>query len=124
MSTAATETGPAGLRRLIVSVESLDEALTFYRDVLGLRIERGTAEFVWLSTSDGTEIVLHQRPAQPSDAGVAVGFTVQHLASVVARWQDLGGVIIDPPEVQPWGEPMAVVRDRDGHVVCISGSLD
>jgi uncharacterized glyoxalase superfamily protein PhnB len=39
----------------------------------------------------------------------------------VRAWQGRGGEVIDPPEVQPWGEFMAVVRDPDGHVVCISG---
>jgi predicted enzyme related to lactoylglutathione lyase len=121
MAIATSRAGTCALRRLIVSVSSLDPALAFYQQVLGLRLVDTTAELAWLATTDGSEVMLHQRPARPSDAAVAIGFAVDDPAETVRRWQDRGGTVIDPPEVQPWGEFMAVVRDPDGHVVCISG---
>jgi predicted enzyme related to lactoylglutathione lyase len=115
-----TESSIAGIARLIISVEQLDRALVFYRDVLGLQITRRVGEFAWLSTRERLEILLHERPTLASEASVSIGFAVDALDSVVAQWTTAGGRIIDPPELQPWGERMAVVADADGHVVCIS----
>lgn len=111
-----------GIARLIVSVEQLDRSLALYHDVLGLQLDRRYGEFAWLSTSEGVEVMLHERPTTASEAAVSIGFSAHDLDGVVARWADAGGRVIDPPELQPWGERMAVVADADGHVVCISGA--
>lgn len=118
--TPAASTRPAGIARLIVSVAQLDPALVFYRDLLGLPVRRRSWDFVWLETGDGVELLLHQRPSAASDAAVSIGFGVTGLDAVVRRWIALGGAVIDPPAAQPWGERMAVLRDADGHVVCLS----
>lgn len=109
-----------GIARLIVSVEQLDRALDFYRNVLGLDLDRQYGEFAWLSSEEGIEIMLHERPTTASETAVAIGFVVDDLDGVVAAWASGGGRVIDPPAAQPWGERMAVVADADGHVVCIS----
>jgi predicted enzyme related to lactoylglutathione lyase len=113
---------PAGappLLRVIVSVGSLPDALRFYRDVVGLPVVRSSERFGWLSTGEGVEVLLHERPATPSDAAVALTFGVPDVDDAVVRWTAEGGAVIDRPETQPWGERMAVVRDADGHVVCL-----
>lgn len=112
--------GPT-VRRLIVSVAALEPALALYRDVLGLAVRSRQGELVSLATADGLEVLLHERPTTPSPAAVAIGFEVDDLDPVVERWRAVGGAVVDPPAEQPWGERMAVVRDADGHVVCISG---
>jgi predicted enzyme related to lactoylglutathione lyase len=105
---------------VIVSVGALDAGLRFYRDVVGLPVVRSSERFAWLSTAEGVEVLLHERPAAPSDAAVAVTFAVRDLDAAVASWRAEGGAVVDPPETQPWGERMAVVRDADGHVVCLT----
>jgi predicted enzyme related to lactoylglutathione lyase len=107
--------------RLIVSVEHLERALPLYRDVLGLELTRRHGELAWLATNDGLEIMLHERATIASENALSIGFVVDDLDAVVAGWAERGGRVIDPPELQPWGERMAVVTDADGHVVCISG---
>ncbi|WP_158865892.1 VOC family protein [Leifsonia sp. AG29] len=107
------------VRRVIVSVTSLPESLIFYRDIVGLQVSRLSSEIASLSTGGDIEIMLHQRSAVPSDTAVAISFTVAHLEAAVSRWVRMGGVVVDPPALQPWGEAMAVVRDRDGHIVCL-----
>jgi predicted enzyme related to lactoylglutathione lyase len=104
---------------VVVSVGSLADGLRFYRDVVGLPVVRSSERFGWLATEDGVEVLLHERTATPSDAAVALTFAVAELDAAVARWSAQGGAVIDPPETQPWGERMAVVRDADGHVVCL-----
>ena len=110
---------PTSVARLIVSVADLEPALVFYRDILGLDLTSRSGEFAWLDIA-GTELMLHERTATPSDTAVAIGFLVEDVAAVVTRWRDIGGAIFDDPAPQPWGEVMAVVRDADGHVVCVS----
>ena len=44
---------------------------------------------------------------------------LEDVDAVVAAWSASDGGVLDPPETQPWGERMAVVRDADGHVVCL-----
>lgn len=113
-------TNPAGIARIIVSVENLDRALALYRDVLGLEVTRQFGELAWLSTREGVEVMLHERPTIASEASVSIGFVIDGLDAVVESWTAAGGRVIDPPAAQPWGERMAVVADADGHVVCIS----
>jgi predicted enzyme related to lactoylglutathione lyase len=107
------------LLRVVVSVTSLSDGLRFYRDVVGLPVVRSSERFGWLATEEGVEVLLHERPATPSDAAVTLTFGVADVDAAVAGWRAQGGSMIDPPETQSWGERMAVVRDADGHVVCL-----
>lgn len=110
----------ATLQRIIVSASRIPAALALYRDALGLRVTRQADGFAWLASADDVELMLHERPAVPSDTAVAVGFAVDGLDDVVAAWARAGGTVVDAPETRPWGERMAVVRDGDGHLVCLS----
>ena len=111
---------PAGLRRLIVSVEHLEPAVRLYTGALRLELEWQQGDLAQLRMADGVELLLHRRPVDRGDAAVAIGFRTAELAEALQRWTELGGRVVDPPAVQPWGERMAVVRDVDGHIVCIS----
>ena len=108
------------LRRVIVSTEDLDRATVFYADVLGLAVASRDRDFAVLGLGPGQELLLHRRPTVPSDTAVAVGLLVEGLSARVERWREMGGSIIDEPRPQAWGEVMAVLRDPDGHVVCVS----
>lgn len=108
------------VQRLVVSVSSLPRALAFYVDALGLRVTGSVDEQARLETADGVEILLHERDTAPSDTAVAIGFATAALEETVARCVDAGGVVVDPVETRPWGERMAVLRDVDGHIVCVS----
>ena len=110
----------ATVRRLIVSVGDLDDSLHLYVDVLGLRLAWRDGVVAQLVTVDGTDVLLHQRPPQPSSAAVAVGFQVRALDSVIDAWVRMGGGVVDEPAPQPWGELMATLQDVDGHIVCVS----
>ncbi|CAM3869499.1 VOC family protein [Tsukamurella ocularis] len=114
----------ASISRLVVSVAALGRALAFYEGLLGLRLARSAGELAWLVTADGIEVMLHERPATPSDTAVALGLIVPDLDDTVGTWAARGGAVVDPPETRPWGERMAVVRDPDGHLVCLSQAVD
>lgn len=108
----------AALARVIISTGDLERSLAIYRDVLGYA-GRVTGDVAMLSNGSASAIMLHQRPTVSSDTAVAAAFTVVDLDAVVRSWEGAGGSVIDPPSDQPWGERMAVVRDTDGHIVCL-----
>jgi predicted enzyme related to lactoylglutathione lyase len=108
------------LHRVIVSVSDLERALALYNGVLGCEISGRQGDMAVLHTDDRIELMLHQRPVDRGDAAVALSFGVRGLGAVVDAWVAGGGSVIDPPARQPWGEDMAVVRDVDGHVVCLN----
>lgn len=108
------------LAGIVVSTAELGPSRACYADLVGLTPERRQDGFAWLRTSDGAELMLHERPATPSLSAVAVGLFVADVDKTVAAWQEQGGTVIDPPADQPWGERMAVVTDPDAHVVCLS----
>lgn len=105
---------------MVISVADLRAGLAFYRELLGLSVTRDAPGFTWLQSIDGVEVMLHERPATPSDAAVSIGFTVDDLHAVIDAWHRRGGAVLKPPAEQAWGELMAVVRDADGHIVCLS----
>lgn len=113
-------TSTVTLQRIVVSTRSIPAALGLYGEALGLTLARSADGFAWLTSADGVEVMLHEREAAPSDTAVAIGFAVERLDATVAAWVAAGGAVVDPPERWPWGERMAVVRDADGHLVCLS----
>jgi catechol 2,3-dioxygenase-like lactoylglutathione lyase family enzyme len=112
-------TAGARLARVIVSVADLERALRLYRDVLGLEGQAGGG-FARLALGE-VELLLHERESVPSDLSVAAGILVADVDATVAAWVAAGGSVVDEPADQPWGERMAVVRDADGHLVCLVG---
>lgn len=109
---------PAQLNRVIVSVTDLERALGFYRDILGLAAVTSPG-FATLPAGRGLELFLHERRSAVSDLAVAASFATADLDGTCAAWASRGGTVVDPPEYRPWGERMAVVRDPDGHLVCL-----
>lgn len=106
--------------RVIVSVASLEKSLPFYAGVLGLAvIRRGAGAITWLRTEFNLEVLLHERAAVPSDTAVSIGLFIVDLDGVVEVWERQGGTVVTGPATQPWGERMAIVRDPDGHLVCL-----
>ncbi|MFJ3959198.1 VOC family protein [Arthrobacter sp. NPDC090010] len=108
----------AALTRVVVSVRALEPALAFYRDLLGLPAELSPG-FAMLRADNGVEVFLHERESEASDLSVAATFTLPGLDSVCERWAGQGGIVVDAAETRPWGDRMAVVRDADGHLVCL-----
>jgi predicted enzyme related to lactoylglutathione lyase len=110
------------LARLIVSVSSLDRSLPFYEGVIGLTRGFAAPEIVTL-TGDGLEVMLHERPPTPGDAGIAISFLVDDVDGTTAAAVLAGGDVLDAPSDQPWGERQAVLHDPDGHVICLVAPL-
>lgn len=109
----------AALARITISVASLDAALPLYEGVLDLKRTREHPGVVGLGLARGIELMLHERPPTPGDAGVAPVFRVANVDATVKAALAAGATIIDPPADESWGERQAVLHDVDGHVVCL-----
>jgi predicted enzyme related to lactoylglutathione lyase len=109
----------AAIARLTISVASLEAALPLYEGVLDLRRTREFPGIVGLALARGVELMLHERPPTPGDAGVAPSFRVADVDAITAAAVAAGAAVVDPPADQPWGERQAVLHDVDGHIVCL-----
>ena len=113
--------------RVALTVEDFDQALAFYRDVLGLEQladwSSGTGQVVALDAGRATLELFDQAQAESVDAieaGRRVSGTVR-LAVKVADSQDLaarlvtaGARRVGPPVLTPWGDRNARVQAPDG----------
>ena len=106
----------AALARIVVSVASLEDALPLYEGVLDLRRTQESPGLVVLALARGIELMLHERPPTPGDAGVAPMFRVANVDATVKGALAAGATVLDPPADQPWGERQAMLRDADGHL--------
>jgi catechol 2,3-dioxygenase-like lactoylglutathione lyase family enzyme len=109
----------AAIARITVSVASLEKALPLYEQTLGLRRTREFPGIVGLGLARDVELLLHERPPTPGDAGVAPSFRVADVDAVTAAAIEAGAQLIDPPRDQSWGERQSVLHDVDGHVFCL-----
>ncbi len=123
-----------------ITVNDLDESLSFYRDALGLEVRNDVASggFRWVTLGSpdqpGLEIVLSEPHAGRSQAD---GDTLQELLTkgvlpnVVFRVDDLdaafekvrvapGTEVLQEPMDQPWGPRDCAFRDPSGNLVRIS----
>ncbi|MFD3487020.1 VOC family protein [Streptomyces sp. NPDC058665] len=122
-----------------ITVNDPDEALTFYRDALGLEVRNDVASggFRWVTlgspTQPGLELVLSQPHAGRSQAdGDALQelLTKGVLTQIVFRTDDVdatfekvrsaGAEVLQEPIDQPWGPRDCAFRDPSGNTVRIS----
>jgi len=109
----------AALARIVISVASLEAALPLYEKVLDLRRTQESPGLVVLALARGAELVLHEQPPTPGDAGVAPTFRVANVDAVVKAAIGAGASVVDAPSDQPWGEREAMLHDVDGHLLAI-----
>jgi len=117
------------IARVTVSVTDLAASLALYRDVIGLA-ELYAADDLTMLTTDpddttgaATQVLLHRRTPTPGDAGVAVSFGVPDVDAATEAAVAAGATVLDPPADQPWLERQSVLRDRDGHLLCLVAPL-
>ena len=58
-------------------------------------------------------------PARPEakPAAIEIAFVADDVAAAVKRAADAGAKIVKQPEVKPWGQTVAYVRDLNGTLV-------
>jgi catechol 2,3-dioxygenase-like lactoylglutathione lyase family enzyme len=108
------------LRRIdrhIIRVPSLESAVNYYRDVLGMTLIRQDARVALfkLGDDDASELVIHADPDQPEDA---IYYLVDDVRDIYNRRAELKLTFVSPPAQASRGY-RAVVKDPFGHVLML-----
>jgi catechol 2,3-dioxygenase-like lactoylglutathione lyase family enzyme len=125
------------LNYTMITVGDVEEALGFYRDVLGLQtrndVASGGSRWVTLSAAEGPDIVLTDPRAGRSEAEAEtihellvkgslppVFLRTDDLEDVFERARAAGAEVLQEPIDQPWGPRDCAFRDPSGNTVRIS----
>lgn len=125
------------LSTCFVLVHDPDQALTFYRDALGLEVRNDVARerFRWITvgapSQPGVGIVLtNYLNGSPADSDAlealvakgalnGVHFRTDDLEATYEKLQQSNAEIVQEPTRQPWGTRDCAVRDPSGNLVRI-----
>lgn len=128
------------LNRCFVTVTDPEQALHFYRDLLGLevRMDVPKGEYRWITVGSPTQphvniVLSNYLDGSPSDVEAitgmlakgslnAVHFSSKNLDELFGRLRDGGVEVLDEPTDQPWGVRDCAVRDPSGNVIRIDQS--
>ncbi|HLF07531.1 MAG TPA: VOC family protein [Thermoplasmata archaeon] len=121
--TAVRKEGAARLEMNHVMVYSADvpRSLTFYRDMLGLKVIEEMEGYARLRAGGNSTLGLHTIHAQiegmmdPSLEGVRIYLEVRDLDRLCAKLAAKGVKFDSMPKDMPWGWRHAYFRDPDGH---------
>jgi predicted enzyme related to lactoylglutathione lyase len=98
--------------------DDLERALRFWRGLLGVELApRGAGAGEGWEADDGRlRLGVHERGTGPGDTGSLPYFTVEDMATALARVDELGGSVIHP------GERWSVCRDSEGSPFALAAS--
>lgn len=114
-----------GCPRPILPVHDLQDALDYYRDVLGFAIDweyGDPADFASVTRGDATFFLSsYEGHGYPGTWSVVFARDVDDLYS---EFLDQGAYILLPPTDMPWGMREMHVSDADGNVIRFGGSIE
>lgn len=104
-----------------ILVKNMEESLTFYRDVLELKVNRNYKtpeglDIYFLSDGMMSEVELIHNPHVPpyEGRGICLGFEVPSLQACMDRFKELGIEILKGPITTPSGLRFFYIQDPDG----------
>ena len=125
------------LSQCFVIVHDPEEALSFYRDTLGLELRNDVANegFRWITVGSAAQpqiniVLTNYLNGSPADVDAVAGlvakgalngvhFHTDDLDKTFAQVRDAGAEIVQEPTDQPWGTRDFAVRDPSGNLVRI-----
>ena len=125
---------PLSLARCFVQVHDPEQALTFYRDTLGLELRNDVAreDYRWLTLRPGTAevVVTNYVNGGPGDGDAlaallakgalnGVHFHTADLEGTFEKVRASGAEVVQEPDDRPWGVRDAAVRDPAGNLIRI-----
>ena len=115
------------LNFVILYMDDMDKAKTFYMDALGLSAVEGhsSPDFVTLRSDEGAMIGLQSKSAAqfaPKDetqpGSVELSFAVEDVDDTWRRWKDNGVDIVSDPVDLPFGRYF-MAKDPEGHYLSV-----
>jgi lactoylglutathione lyase len=119
---------------VVLVVDDLDRALTFYCGVLGLPLGHRSGPYAQLAPG-ATRVSLYERsamaetlgrevaPPSPDAPAFELGFKVDDCDAAYESLVAAGATPAVPPTDRAWGQRTAYVRDPDGHLVELAQDL-
>src|ERR1041384_6633102 len=98
--------------RVILRVPSLESAVRYYRDVLGLKLIRSEPRLAGFRLGDDAELVLHSQEDLPAEA---VYYLVDDVRELYRRREELKLTFVHPPSAVSKGY-RATIKDPFGTV--------
>ncbi len=120
---------------VVLFVDDLDRALTFYREKVGLSVrfqDKGYAElavagskFALLARSRLPELVGAGHTGRPASSAHEAGVTllVEDVDRVHRDLTSRGISFLGAPQNRPWGQRTAYFQDTEGHLIEIATNL-
>ena len=109
-------------------VSDQQRALEFYTQKLGMELRNDQPmgpDQRWIEVGPkghDTTIVLYTPEGQEDRIGTFASFTLE-CDDIMATYEELRGKGVEfaqPPEMQPWGMMMAIVKDQDGNSIVMT----
>ena len=116
--------GPLGVGQLAIPVADLERALTFYRDVLGLRfLFQAPPELAFLDCGGVRLMLTRPQRNETSPAAGVIYYRVGDLDAAYAALRERGAVFVDRPhriarlaDHELW---MVFLHDPDNHLLAL-----
>lgn len=104
---------------IILFVKNFNECLSFYRDVLGLRLVGSPSENSNFATFDvgGTDFSIHGGYKGKGNGPIQIHFITDDISSEVKRMKNLGTRFAEEIKEFPWGGLEATFVDPDGNEI-------
>jgi lactoylglutathione lyase len=119
---------------VILYVKDVSASLAFYEEAFGLtrrffnddngkaygELETGTARLAFASLELAKTLLKQEIVAASPDKaplGVEIALVTPDVAALYARAVKAGATVVSEPETKPWGQMVACLRDKDGHLV-------
>ena len=109
---------PPLMNLIVIRSSDIERSALFY-SAMGLLFAKhrhGTGPEHYTSVVDGFVFEIYLIGSNQPTSGTRIGFSVDHVDSVVEMLTDAGGTVVSHPHDTEWGR-RAVMKDPDGHSV-------
>jgi lactoylglutathione lyase len=127
-------TPSVSLGYVILYVKDVAASLAFYEEAFGLsrrffnddngkaygELETGAARLAFASLELAKTILKQEVVAASPDKaplGVEIALVTPDVPALYARAVKAGATVVSEPAAKPWGQTVAYLRDKDGHLV-------
>ncbi|MFC4584501.1 VOC family protein [Sphaerisporangium corydalis] len=110
------------LGNVLIPVDDLDKAVTFYSEVLGLKVKFRDGDRFAALDAGGVTIALAAPEEQVAGAATAPSYKVGDVAEAVRDLTAAGAEVVVPAEAGPH-EIRAVLRDPSGNLFVLYSAL-
>ncbi|MDP2860711.1 MAG: VOC family protein, partial [bacterium] len=101
-------------------VEDFEKSITFYKDILGLKVKSQEGNQFAGFDLKGTEMAIFQKDGATAmfpkkfmgtGGGVNIGFQVEDINQACKELKSKGVEIFEGPKTTPWGQKVAYFKD-------------